>query len=631
LSYSVIPLLKEVDLLMRINKIIKLFVSVIKKSIKSTFNFFTLNKNIRGYLKKAKNSLENKNRKEALKILQEGTVEYPKIYQLRAKIVDIAMDEKEWELASLHWEAIYKIKKGKLKASAYSRYGKSLRLKKSYSCSSNILYEGLGRFPNNSLIISELIKTLIKQKQWLKAAGLSDKLFNMKHDKLPIKSYLDASIIYKKAGSIEKAEKIISKGLEINPRNKKLINEYANFAIKNKNWTKAIKRFEDNYIQNNLEMSFNIMIKLSMLYQMVGDGQKAKKHLQLALEKHPKKAKKDSKGYRKLVIFDNGESRIEFYKKLRKTNKVIVTFDSINMVWGNPPFAYRLLSRENLDIIAIRKRKRQTYQQDLSQEDFKRAVSFLVKDYKDKIAYGYSLGAYTALYFASIINCRILAISPRLSIHPIYGRENIIPKYDFKHNISFKYNPKISPIIVYDPKNIIDNTYVQEEVLQSFPNAKLVKVPYGGHGMAPHLSRMGLLKEFVLTVIDGKVPKYKREYKSKSSIYFRLLGSACLRHNKLKWAMDLANRSIKMRPTDKLGIKLKADVLIRLKKYDEAIKFLDESIELCPNILDIRVHLIDLYILIKDEVNAKNEIDKAIKKFGKKDILYDKLQLVNKH
>lgn len=41
-----------------------------------------------------------------------------------------------------------------------------------------------------------------------------------------------------------------------------------------------------------------------------------------------------------------------------------------------------------------------------------------MESYRDKIAYGFSLGAYGALYYTSPVNCRILALSPRLSIHP---------------------------------------------------------------------------------------------------------------------------------------------------------------------------------------------------------------------
>src|SRR5699024_8710877 len=155
------------------------------------------------------------------------------------------------------------------------------------------------------------------------------------------------------------------------------------------------------------------------------------------------------------------------------------TFDSINMEWDKQPFGFSLLKKKNIDIIAVRKRKKQTYQQDLTQEDFYNTVYKLMYFYTDKIAYGFSLGAYSALYYTSLLNCRILSLAPRLSIHPRYGRKNYISKYEFKHNLSIGYNDSISHVIVYDPKNKIDNNFVTREVMESFPNAHLVKIPYG--------------------------------------------------------------------------------------------------------------------------------------------------------
>src|SRR5699024_9169159 len=197
--------------------------------------------------------------------------------------------------------------------------------------------------------------------------------------------------------------------------NKKIRNQYAVIAIHMKKWIVAIKRLEENcllYDQDSIPIT--MLIRLSMLYKIIGNYEKSDSLMQTLLNEYPQQIKDDKKGFRKFTLFDNGESRIEYYKKLQKTDQVMITFDSINMVWSNPSFAFKLLCKQNVDIIAERKRKKKTYQQDLSQEDFVNTVSVLVEGYKDKIAYGFSLGAYAALYFASLLDCRILAISPRL-------------------------------------------------------------------------------------------------------------------------------------------------------------------------------------------------------------------------
>jgi len=444
-----------------------------------------------------------------------------------------------------------------------------------------------------------------------------------------IKAYTNLALAYRKLGAFGKSESVLKRGLKVSPNNKKIRNQYAVIAIHMKRWTIAIKRLEENcllYDQHSIPIT--MLIRLAMLYKIVGIYEKSDSLMQTLIDEYPHQIKDDKKGFRKFTLFDNGESRIEYYKKLQKTDKVIITFDSINMVWKNPPFAFKLLSQQDVDIIAVRKRRKKTYQQDLSQEDFVDTVGVLVEGYRERIAYGFSLGAYAALYFSSLLNCRILAISPRLSIHPKYGRKNVINKFDFKHDLSHNYNSKIAPIIVFDPKNTLDNNYVNQELIQTFPEAVLIKIPYGGHGMAPHLLKMGLLKEFVLAAINGEIPKYDRSKKAKSSIYFRLLGQACLNHNKIKWAMNLANRSLEMLPTDKLAIKLKVNILKGMKQYDTAIEYVKGVIEYLPNILDIKVLLIDLYIEKGDLTKAKNELDITKSKFGDSRILFKRDEII---
>src|SRR5699024_3073764 len=213
-----------------------------------------------------------------------------------------------------------------------------------------------------------------------------------------------------------------------------------------------------------------------MLKQITRNSEQAKNIFNEVLNNYQEEIGQDEEEYRKIILYDNGKSRIEFYKNLKRTNKVVLTFDSLNMVWENPSFGFKLLLRQGVDVIALRKKKKKIYHQDLSQEDYIEAVSVLADGYQDKIAYGFSLGAYSALYYATNLNCRVLALAPRLSIHPIYGKgKNRVSKHEFKHNISNNYNDQINPIIVYDPKDKLDSTYVKKELVQKFPNARLIK------------------------------------------------------------------------------------------------------------------------------------------------------------
>lgn len=436
--------------------------------------------------------------------------------------------------------------------------------------------------------------------------------------------------IHIKKGNKKRALNILYDGLRFHPKNKAINGLLLELLREGKNWGKLITRLEVLSSNKRYEDNFELYIELSMVYQITGNHAKADAAFEYALEKHSEKVTNDELGYRKLTIFDNGESRIEFYKKLVKTKRVIITFDSINMVWENPSFAFKLLIKKDLDIIAIRKRESRTYQQDLHQEDFLETIKPLMNKYTDKMAYGFSLGAYHTLYFASLLNCRILAFSPRLSIHPEFGRTRIIPKHKMKHNLIMAVNSKITPIIVFDPKNDLDTRYINEGILPKFPNSILVKIPYGGHGIAPHLLKTGLLKQFVQTFLNNSIPIYDRTLKSKSHIYFRNLGAECLRHNKYKWALDLANKSLEMAPTDLNSIKLKLKTLKKLKCFEAARDFATDSVKLIPNNLDLRLYLTDIYLELENFKQAEIEIDHNLAMFGNRKSIKKRIETLHR-
>ncbi len=372
-----------------------------------------------------------------------------------------------------------------------------------------------------------------------------------------------------------------------------------------------------------------LLVKLSMVYQLIGESEKAKHTFQRFLEMYSTNNERLKKSYEKMTIFDNGETRIDFYKKVTMNSQVAVTFDSINMEWDTEPFSFKVLEKENLDIVAVRKRKTKTYQQDLTQFDFVNTVGNLVANYNDKVSYGFSLGAYNVLYFTSLLNFRIYAISPRLSIHPIYGRTKIIGTHEFKHNLSFPYNDQIAPIIVYDPKNKLDHRYVNEEIIKYFPRSIIIKTPYSGHGVAPFLLKTGQLKSFLLNVLRGDIPKYDRKNRAKSSVYLQCLGEKCLKRNKLNWALDLINRSLELESFDKKSVKVKAQVLLQQNKVEKAYMFLIEKIEEAPMILTFRNVLIDLHLREKQYNMAEKELEKALKDFGNRPSLSRRLEKLN--
>lgn len=430
-------------------------------------------------------------------------------------------------------------------------------------------------------------------------------------------AYFNLAVCYQKTDNFNAYKKCIEHLIKTYPEDKDRILDLAQEMVDVRQWESAISVYKQLY-EELKEMSMEHLINMSMLYQIIGDYNQADKTFNYTMAKFQSEINADKLGYRKMILFDNGESRIEFYKKLKYVNQVVVTFDSINMVWENDPFSYKFISKKDVDIIAIRKRYKKTYQQDLSQESFVQATETVSDKYADKVAYGFSLGAYNALYYASLINCRILSLSPRLSIHPKYGRKNVIPKYDFKDNISLPYDEKATPLIVYDSKNAVDNTYIQNEVIKQYPNAILIDIKYGSHGMAPHLLRMGQLKEFVESTLDNKIPRYNRKLRVNSNIYYRRLSAECLKHKKYNWALNLVNKSLELLSTDIYAINLKVDILFKRNEYDEALKFIKKIIYEDPKKLRYRILLIRTYIKLNRIEESCKELTKSINDFGNK-------------
>lgn len=560
------------------------------------------------YEKKAIHFFERNDNKKAFKALEKGMKFYPNSLLINRQYAIFFTSKEQWEKAGEFWGVVFKSPNKKLlckknyETAAYV-YEQMSKPQKAI----NVYKLGLKRYKNDSDLLIQSSKLLLGQKNYKKVITSLEPL--LIHDNnLSIEFYLYLAKAYKETGYYDKSEYLLRHGLVGNQNSTELISNYVDIAIEKKQWEKAKIRIE--YYLSKFQITKEMLIKLSMLYQITGKASKASEIFDQVMSDYKSECINDIEGYRRITLFDNGETRIDFYKKLEKVEKVILSFDSLYMNWNELPFGFKLLRKQQLDIIAIRKRKKGYSQQDLTQEEFKNAVSTLVKDYDDKIAYGHSLGGYTSLYYASNINCRILSLAPRLSIHPKYGKVNKKAKEEFKHNLTHNYNDQIKPIIVFDPKDKLDSRYVQDELLKFFPNAILIKLPYGGHGIARHLLRMGTLKEYILKVIDGEIPEYDRSLKANSGNYCRLLGRKCLNQNKLKWADSLSERAADLLPKDGLCLNLRIDVLKKLDRYEEAIKFTKAAIKTNPKNLKIKFSLVDLYIETNELFKAEDEVNK---------------------
>src|SRR5699024_12210610 len=153
---------------------------------------------------------------------------------------------------------------------------------------------------------------------------------------------------------------------------------------------------------------------------------------------------------------------------------------------------------------------------------------------------------------------------------------------------------------------------------------------YARHRSARHLLRMAVLKEYILNVIDGKIPKYDRTLKGKSANYCRLLGRECLKRNKIAWATKLAERAVELLPNERYVISFQLDVFRKKKQYNEAISFMKQSVKRASKNLHVRLMLIDLFIEVRDLYQAEYVCEKALRLLGMQESLDQRLESIEK-
>lgn len=410
-------------------------------------------------------------------------------------------------------------------------------------------------------------------------------------------------------------------GLNYSDKSKNEILELAQKAMSKKDWEQAITYWYAILNDNNVEPSPLVYaslakaLRLSKLYgeaeKVLNDGKEFFSDDPLLTEEH--ELLKHS--YEKIILFDNGETRIEYYKKIKNSNTLCITFDTWPALWNEQPFAFKVLINQDIDIVAVRKRTKMSFHQDLEYNVFLDIIQKLPRDYGRKIAYGSSLGAYNALYYCASY-CDVLAMAPRNPAHPIFGVLKD-KKVDFKHNLSQFYNPEATPIIYYDSKNKIDNTYVQGDLKLAFPNGRFIECPYAGHTTIRFLHEIGILKSVVLNFIKGeKIPDIDFKLRIQSQQFLYELGQECLNRNKPSWACTLAKSVLERVPDDKNAKLLQIKALRNMGNYREAIRLTKVIIEEYTKDEKLRLLLINIYLLDEDNESAEIELEKAIKDFG---------------
>ncbi len=284
------------------------------------------------------------------------------------------------------------------------------------------------------------------------------------------------------------------------------------------------------------------------------------------------------------VLLEDEQTRIDHFTAPKRSRTLVIVFDPLLYLAQRPHFGQDFLRKLGVDIVAVRK-KGENFYQPLSRAAFVEAVGPLLARYTRVVAYGSSLGAYAALYFCRDLDCDVIASSPRVSVHPVYGVRTWQRTTPFEHERFSPAQPaRCRPIVIYDPKEPMDRRFTEQEILPQFPHAQVLRVPYSGHPSNHFLSEIGFIAPFARAVIAGTPPPQPdRAGKASSPSYHAALAVHCLHRRKPRWARDLAARALTRHPGDLSVVRTLALAEIELGDIDAAVPRLQRVIDRFPD------------------------------------------------
>lgn len=280
------------------------------------------------------------------------------------------------------------------------------------------------------------------------------------------------------------------------------------------------------------------------------------------------------------VLLEDDHILIEHFHRGGEGGTLVVTFDPILYFWTRPPFGHEFLRKQVLDVVAVRK-KTENFYQPLSRAAFEAAVAPVAARYARVVSYGSSLGAYAALYYGRDEPWTVVASSPRVSAHPVYGARYWQQKAAFEHE---RFDPSITPrceaVILYDPRDAIDRRFIEGEVLPQFAQATVMRVPFSGHPSNQFLGDIGFIAPFVRAVLaDTPRPALERRAnRARSSTYHQVLALYCVQHGHAAWADSLAARSLAIQPKSMLAHRTRGMAQIALGQWEAAVASLETAL-----------------------------------------------------
>ncbi|MBN3841818.1 hypothetical protein [Burkholderia sp. Ac-20349] len=133
--------------------------------------------------------------------------------------------------------------------------------------------------------------------------------------------------------------------------------------------------------------------------------------------------------------------------------------------------------------------------------------------YKERLAFGVSMGGYAALYFASRLGVQnVIAFSPQYSVRKSLANfenrwSSLVASAGFSHD--WGENTYTGAVhILFDPKNDLDQLHVEKLRLR-FGATREIKIPYAGHLAQSAISNGPCVGDVLVALLDNVEPNFR--------------------------------------------------------------------------------------------------------------------------
>ncbi len=213
------------------------------------------------------------------------------------------------------------------------------------------------------------------------------------------------------------------------------------------------------------------------------------------------------------TLISHPNHRVSAHYPAVPSDTLVVTFNPIRKGLSDTGFGSGFVQWLGFTHVFVSEGADSLYQ-DLCPEALLRAVQPLAADHDRLFLYGSSLGGHAALYYANWLKARAVAISPRLPAHPYFrpwltAGARRLGRVQLRHaDLPQVADPTLSPVVLHDPWQEADETYVDRFVRPAYPDAWFIPVRGAGHRVARVLAYQHRLKPILAEIfLNDRMPQ----------------------------------------------------------------------------------------------------------------------------